>query len=391
MEKSNYDKNLKYLNNLDVIDLTNASQLDENFSNFRIFGIGKQTEKQKINQERRRAFRKDLKTELKGKDKWKALLTLSQRYNPAAAIPRAGVLAGARVNIFGISVRLYPAFLTPEEAKKKKIRVDAIAPAKKAWDKVSQFWRGLGGNPESLKKAVLNGYNKPVFKWTKASKKRIGIAKSGFDGSVSVVSVNNAKPVDYIPTSLPSGDRLEDEIFNEPHENAHYRYNPNELDVAYSQEGLIANGRVFLNEYGVYDYYSSADGDNIEQWWESNEFSNSEAGAIAIAAGIGLLGSIAGMIANAGAKKNPYEEGVNAQLEAEIAQAEKEIEPVTAEEMKKLEDAVKSEREMGLPPDDGSGADDGKIMGIPKMGFYIGLGVLALVGGFLVYKKFIKK
>lgn len=35
--------------------------------------------------------------------------------------------------------------------------------------------------------------------------------------------------------------------------------------------------------------------------------------------------------------------------------------------------------------------DDGKIMGIPKTGFYIGVTVLALVGGFIFYKKVIAK
>ncbi len=36
-------------------------------------------------------------------------------------------------------------------------------------------------------------------------------------------------------------------------------------------------------------------------------------------------------------------------------------------------------------------ADDGKILGIPKVGFWVGVGALALIGGVIFYKKVIAK
>jgi hypothetical protein len=35
--------------------------------------------------------------------------------------------------------------------------------------------------------------------------------------------------------------------------------------------------------------------------------------------------------------------------------------------------------------------EDNKILGIPKTAFWIGVSAIVLIGGFVVYKKFIKK
>ena len=47
----------------------------------------------------------------------------------------------------------------------------------------------------------------------------------------------------------------------------------------------------------------------------------------------------------------------------------------------------------GLDSTDGNKTmgDDDKILGIPKTAFWIGVSAIALIGGFLVYKKFIAK
>jgi hypothetical protein len=42
------------------------------------------------------------------------------------------------------------------------------------------------------------------------------------------------------------------------------------------------------------------------------------------------------------------------------------------------------------PSKETNDADD-KIMGLPKTAFWIGVGVIAIVGGYFGYKKFIKK
>ena len=231
------------------------------YSNFQLFGIGKPSTKQSERRDKRHARQARWMEEIKHggiEGVGMALLELTQRYNPAAAIPRAGVLGGIRVNIFGIAVRLYPAFLTPEEAKKKGIRVDAIAPAKKAYDKVARFWRQLGGDPAGLEKEIKRGYDKPVFKWTKGAKKR-----SGFSGGI---------------------------------------------------ESSLAD-----------------------------DFSNLTGTEEAIIAGIGLLGSIVGLISSAGASKNPY---VDKKIDTEAM----EVDPQTAAneaELAKITQAAAQDLEAG--------------------------------------------
>lgn len=280
---------------------------DEEYSNFQLFGIGKPSQKQLERREQRAVRKVASKEEFKNLPLLKKALVATQKINPAAAIPRAGVLAGARVNVFGMSVRLYPAFLTPEQAKAQKIRVDAIEPAKKAWEKVSKFWIFLGGSTPALKQAIMNGYNKPVFKWTKSARKREAL-KSTFTG----------------------------------------------------EESWMYDQDVYS---GAYDGGAS----------------------VYISAGISLIGAIMGMIAKSGAKKNPYEEGVNPALEGQISDAEKGIPPVDEKDIKDVEDAAADEKKRGVPPDEGAALDD-KILGIPKTGFYIGLGVIGLAAiGLTIY------
>ena len=148
----------------------------EKYSNFMLFGLGKETPKQKRNKE----FRKKLKDELKHGKAGKALLTIGTRYNPLVAVARAGVIAGYRVNIFGIATRLYPAFLTGAELKAKHYNISNAIKTKKAWENVSKLWRGMGGNPESLKKIIENAHDKPIFKTKKSEAKKK--AESGFGG-----------------------------------------------------------------------------------------------------------------------------------------------------------------------------------------------------------------
>jgi hypothetical protein len=110
------------------------------------------------------------------------ILNKALKYNPATAIVRNGVIAAARINMFGMAVRLYPAFITEQEAKAKGIKLSAIPKAKKAWDKVSNFFKkGMGGNPENLKSAIISGHDKPVFKRAK---------RSGFDGTDEFYNVS---------------------------------------------------------------------------------------------------------------------------------------------------------------------------------------------------------
>lgn len=92
---------------------------------------------------------------------------------PLTASSRGGIIILAKINAFGFSTRVAPA-LVPESEAKKLFKPEAIKGAKKAWKKISNAFKNLGGNPENLEVAILDGYKK------KASKVE---RKSALDGS----------------------------------------------------------------------------------------------------------------------------------------------------------------------------------------------------------------
>jgi hypothetical protein len=106
---------------------------------------------------------------------------------------------------------------------------------------------------------------------------------------------------------------------------------------------------------------------------------------------------VSNMITKSGAKKNPYVEGSTEakKLDDQLKTADTEAPPVTPEqieELKKLEGLAKEDLNKGLGLDESTGElESDTILGMPKPAFYIGVGLLVLVGGYFVYKKFIKK
>ncbi len=102
----------------------------------------------------------------------KALKGTFLTYNPAVAVPRSSALLAFRVNLFGISSRLYPAFLDEAALKKGNFNLENAKKAKVAWEKVANFWEDkIGGDRQKLKEAITGAWNKPVFK-TKKSQAR---------------------------------------------------------------------------------------------------------------------------------------------------------------------------------------------------------------------------
>jgi len=102
---------------------------------------------------------------------WKGV----KKYNPALIAIRNGALLGFDLNVFGNSMRLYPALITPEQAKAEGIKIEAIAKAKPAWEKVKKLWGDrFSGNIESLEKAIRRGAKHKITKMKK---------KHGADGT----------------------------------------------------------------------------------------------------------------------------------------------------------------------------------------------------------------
>lgn len=179
------------------MDLQNRAFHQQNYSNFRLFGIGELSESQKRNRESGKgiigAFDKakdkfqtaadKAKADLKNINSFKDAFTLfaskTSKFNPAAAIPRAAALALVRLNWMGIARKLRPAVLSESELKAKNYDLANAAIVKAVWDKnIKEYWTVLGGDMSALKKAVEQGFNKPVFKTKKiqAAKKK----ESGF-------------------------------------------------------------------------------------------------------------------------------------------------------------------------------------------------------------------
>ncbi len=167
--------------------------MEEKKSNFgfQVGGVqfGVLNEQQKENKEKWTDFRERLETGVQSGDPKtvaNTAMSILNVANPAAAIPRAGVLAGMRLNIFGLARKLYVGTLSPQEIKDKRVNPDE---AKKARDlingKIDFYWTGLGGNTQNLIETIRAGYDKPVFDTAKLQDAK---RMSGFNGKTDEYS-----------------------------------------------------------------------------------------------------------------------------------------------------------------------------------------------------------
>ena len=132
-------------------------------------GLSKE-EKNKKKKERKEHFEKAL---IEGKVEKGKLLRKLQKFNPAAIVLRGTVLTALRFNIFGVATRLYPAFLTEEEAKAKNFDIENLPKAKLALQKVYAFYMRIGGNPNKmLKNVIVKAHDKPVLNTKKAKARK---------------------------------------------------------------------------------------------------------------------------------------------------------------------------------------------------------------------------
>ena len=292
----------------------------EEYSNFRLFGIGEESEKQKERREKRKEKKEERKDKRKSaKDErrkmpfGKRFVNIANKYNPAVAVPRTSALTSIRLNLFGIATRLYPALLSESELKKRNLDVSNAKRAKESLEKINKKWLLLGGSTAGLEKAIRNGYKKPIFK-TKKAKARVEEESK----LSSVYGYSNATGV---------------------------------------EEGVV----------GTY-----------------------------ILAGLPVVASLLGIIKQNQANKNPYvegsKEGQDFGKDLSMSETDITLTPEQEAEIKRLQDLAKEDLDKGLGYDESTGELEGdKILGMPPAVFYIGLGVVALVGGYFIYKKIIVK
>ena len=217
--------------------------------------------------------------------------------------------------------------------------MDKVKGSKKHWDEILQKWWMWGGEKSKFDKAVSKGKGKkPVFKdlIEKFQKKK------GFDGEYSYVDgetdAQKAGKAVLIASSL--------------------------LGVASTVLGLVPEP-------------SGA----------------TKAAAIWTGAGGGAFGAMGGILKSFAKEQGVPPEQVNQIPEtADIPNAPL---PTDAKELEKINKEIEANAKAGVE-DDGSGSEElerksGKILGIPKTPFWIGVSVLGIVAGIVIYKKFIKK
>ena len=167
-------------------------QKEDVYSNFRIFGIGKQSDLEKSWQEKRRIAKEE-----RHNHNWKERAENIAMKVPMAPV-RAGFLAGLRLNIFGLSRKLYPAILSENDAKKKNYDLENRKVAIDKLHKIEKLYFKLGGRSESIEKNIRVGFDRPIFNTNKI-KKQSASHKSSFDGELddysNVYGVDDAAEV----------------------------------------------------------------------------------------------------------------------------------------------------------------------------------------------------
>jgi hypothetical protein len=293
---------------------------DEEYSNFRLFGIGKETEGQK----KRKAKRKEKFNKIKEKlnntkigkfvgDKLGGGVAVHavNKFNPAFIATRGAALSILNNNVVGMA--------------------DAMSIAKEDkpnWEEILQKWWMWGGDKSKFDKAVSKGKGKkPLFKDViqKLNKKK------GFDGAYSYANADTQKK-----------EKAADVVI-----------------LASTLIGVtgaaLATGGVIVAPY--------------------------------VTGGAVVFGTMAKILKKVAKNKGATDEELNEIPEAtDLPNAEQ---PKDAKELERINKEIEANLKAGIE-DDGLERKSGKILGIPKTAFWIGIGALTLISGFFIYKN-IKK
>ena len=74
----------------------------------------------------------------------------------------ATLIAVSQFNLFGFATRMYPAFASGTELQRYNPK--SVQATREAWVRISKAWKNLGGDPDKLKQAIINGRNKKIHK-----------------------------------------------------------------------------------------------------------------------------------------------------------------------------------------------------------------------------------
>ena len=158
-EKKDYSMDLQYLNGLDgysdgYTDGTDGTDGMEELGKLfkkKASGGGKKKKGgffKKIGQGIKKAAKKV---------NLKKVLNVVNKFNPATVALRNGVLASMKLNVGNVAKRLRWSYITPEQAKAKKMDMGKWQKLVDARKKLEKIFYGAGGKPENMKKAIMNG------------------------------------------------------------------------------------------------------------------------------------------------------------------------------------------------------------------------------------------
>ena len=292
-----------------------ASFEGEDFSNFRILGIGKLSDKQKKRREKIKKGFDNVKKGIGDKLGGGKAVHAVNKFNPAFVTMRGAMLSVLNKNVVGMADAM----------------AEIKAKSKSHYDKILQKWWMWGGEKTKYDKAIMQGKGKkPLFKELvdKFQKK-----KKGFDGEYS-----NAGGSDAAKAVLAASALL----------------------------GVTTTALTLIPEPAT----------KAAAVWTG-------------AAGTGF-GALGGILKSFAKEQGATDAEINQIPEGkDIPNAEV---PKDPKELERVKQEVEAAEKAGVA-DDGTGsekAEGDKILGMPKTAFWIGVGAVALLSGFLIYKK-IKK
>jgi len=120
------------------------------------FGSWRSWRKRRMKRKRERKIRRK-KFWSKVKKGLKKVGKTLNRYNPAVAAIRGGILIAMRINMFGFKKRLKWAYATDGQLEKARIKKSYALKSKKVLTRIERIFEGMGGKRKNLKKAILKG------------------------------------------------------------------------------------------------------------------------------------------------------------------------------------------------------------------------------------------
>ena len=113
-------------------------------------------EKRAVKKVERKEKREEFK-KLPLREKLKKGLNVINKFNPATALLRAGVLASMKLNVMKVASKLRFAYWSDGDAQRSNMDMSKFAQLKQIRMKLEKIFFGAGGKTENLKKAILTG------------------------------------------------------------------------------------------------------------------------------------------------------------------------------------------------------------------------------------------